>query len=375
MNPSSRPPRSDDQRRSFPRAWLGVARWALLVLLGFELVIRVFVMRLPPHAYAEGWGVVPAPYSSSVQGREGYGVLHYLEHGEIRTPYSVGVTVVVLGDSTVQAAQVSDADNFVSQTETFLRARGIQADLHNMGAADRTVADHVFIAPAVNAKYAPEYVVVQVSLASFLHAYEDGRENYFKRTPQGGLELVHVVADKDALRFKNLVYSSGLLSFFDFRWQVARQEFEILKAREKKFKIDENADVAPPNLGDGADAALKDSLVFHETVLPLVRMIESAYPNSEVIFLVVPYTPDISYGSDQDVSWVSGSDVLLALALENEADVRVVYVQNEFRAMYRNLHVLPRGSFNSAFNFGHLNRYGHRAVALALVEALEGLLK
>ena len=46
-----------------------------------------------------------------------------------------------------------------------------------------------------------------------------------------------------------------------------------------------------------------------------------------------------------------------------------------FQKYYEEYKVLPRGNFNSAFNFGHLNPYGHRAVADVLTEALEEILK
>jgi hypothetical protein len=52
-----------------------------------------------------------------------------------------------------------------------------------------------------------------------------------------------------------------------------------------------------------------------------------------------------------------------------------VYVQKSFELFYKKYSVLPRGSFNSLFNFGHLNQYGHEAVAQTLTDALETILK
>ena len=336
------------------RFWIRFAAWSLVILLAFELVIRFFVMRLPPHVYEAEWGFVPVPNSFSVQGREGYGVLHYLSDGEIRTPYEGGRPVVVMGDSTVQAAQVDDEVNFISLAEADLRARGMDVDLRNLGRAERTVADHVFIAPAVNKKYAPEAVVIQVSPASFALAYDTAKENHFVAHSDGTIELKH--EDRAAeYANDNLLFTSGLASFFNFRWQVTWQGFM------KRFQPREEAPADEPS--------------FESQVLPQVQMLREAYPNSILVFMVVPYTPSIAYDDSQKLSWVSGEDQALANLLSKVAGVRVIYVRDEFRKYYERHLALPRGSFNSQFNFGHLNKDGHIVVAQALVEALEEILR
>ena len=55
--------------------------------------------------------------------------------------------------------------------------------------------------------------------------------------------------------------------------------------------------------------------------------------------------------------------------------VKVIYTLKVFQKYYEEHKVLPRGNFNSAFNFGHLNPNGHQAVAQVLTQALEEILK
>ncbi|MEW5939296.1 MAG: hypothetical protein AB1750_06530 [Chloroflexota bacterium] len=361
LNPLPRRVNESDARAPL-RYWSRVAAWSLGILLAFELVIRFFVMRLPPHVYEAEWGFVPVPNSSSVQGREGFGALHYLADGEIRTPFEGGRVAVVMGDSTVQAAQVNDDVNFISLAETELRARGLDVDLRNLGRAERTVADHVFVAPAVNAKYAPEVVIIQVSPASFSLAWDPAKENHFADLGNGEIELVHEDRSAQAAN-DNLVFASGLLSFFNFRWQVTSQG---LAARYAEWIPGAVAAQEPP-AGEGVS--------FESQVAPQVQALKDAYPHSQIVFLVVPYTPSIEYDGSQKLSWVSGEDQALANLLAKEPGVRVIYVRDEFRKYYERNHALPRGSFNSAFNFGHLNRDGHIVVAQALVEALEEILR
>ena len=372
MNPSSRSPRSDIVGQPSRRYWLNVAKWSVLILLVFELAVRIFVMRLPPHEYKPEWGLVPAEGSSSVQGREGYGVLHYFANGEIRTPYQDGEAVVVLGDSTVQAAQVNDSENFVSLTEEALRQRGIKADLHNLGGSERTMADHIFFAPAVRQYFSPKVVVVQVSPATFSLAFYAPKDNHFIENEDGSLVLVHRTSSAEGLGSRNFFFSSGLLSLFDFRWQITSEEM-IQHYGNIRFGSGGEAAAAgrgnPQSSGDDGEEKSRARIIL------LANELRDAYPDSEIVFLVIPYTPSLEPGPKGKISWVSGEDRQLAVLLSSIEDVQVVYVQKSFEQFYKKYSVLPRGSFNSLFNFGHLNEYGHEAVAQTLTDALETILK
>jgi hypothetical protein len=124
------------------------------------------------------------------------------------------------------------------------------------------------------------------------------------------------------------------------------------------------------------DAAREtENKLFKEQALPQIHALMDAYPNSAIIFLIIPYSPSISPLEGGKISWVSPGDRYLATLLEKIDGVHVVYTQQVFEDYYEKYKVLPRGSFNSAFNFGHLNKYGHMAVAQALTDALVEILK
>ena len=366
-SPSLRP------RDEVVRYWLGVARWSLLILLVFELVVRIFVMRLPPYEYKSEWGLVPVEDSSSVQGREGYGVLHYLADGEIRTPYDgEGISVVILGDSTVQAAQVNDSENFVSLTEAALRQEGFDVNLHNLGGSERTMADYVFMAPAVRQHFSPRVVVAQVSPASFSLAFNTAKENHFVTNKDGSLGLVHDNSLERNLAARNIFFASGLVSLFNFRWQITSDELADQLERIRFRSSREMAASGRKTFRTLVKNPVNDS---HMKVLRLARELKTAYPGSEIVFLVIPYTPRIDPNHTRKISWTSNENRRLVELLSSVPDVHVVYIQESFEKFYKQYFVLPRGSFNSQFNFGHLNRYGHRAVAQTLTEAMEAILK
>lgn len=346
--------------------WIQVARWSLIILLVFEIVIRIFVVKAPQRENIPGLGIVPVENSYSIQGTEGYGMLRYLADGEVETPYRDGISIVILGDSTVHATQVNPNDNFVSLTEVALRQRGFVVDMHNLGRSDRTVADHVFIAPAVNALYAPKYVIVQLSPANFSLAYDDTKENYFIDKGNGNLELVHQeLTSSGELAFRNVISDSGLLTFLDFRAQITSAD--LFSRYSGMFS-------KPQNANDDAPRQTENK-IFQEQVDSQVKALMDVFPDSRIIFLVIPYSPSISLPPEERISWSSPGDRYLATLLAKIEGVEVVYTQKVFEEFYKKDGVFPRGNFNSAFNFGHLNKYGHISVAQALTDALVEILK
>jgi len=355
--------------------WRQVGIWSLLVLLAFELVVRLFVVKSPPRLYEPEWGIVPQEGTYSLQGSEGYASLHYFAHGEVETPYQGGRSIVVLGDSTTLAAQVDPSENFVSLTEAALRKRGLEADLHNLGRSARIMADHVYLAPAVNQFFSPEVVVLQVSPDSFTLSYDPAAENYFVENG-GELILKHQTpAAVKSLTTGNITSASGLLEFFDIRlWFVLdslEKEYPGWFSNPLEAELG-NVNAAPPMIWDAA--SLEQLQALRSQIVSQVEAVQKAYPDAVIVFLVVPAPPKISF-EDREIVWGNPAEAQLAAVLSSIEGIHVVYPLNVFQKYYQTQQVLPRGSFNSAFNYGHLNPSGHRAVAQALTAALKEILR
>lgn len=355
--------------------WQQVARWSLLTILAFELVLRIFVVKSAPREYRLEWGLIPVEGSYSLQGSEGYGVVHYFAHGEVETPHQGGRSIVVLGDSTTLAVQVDPSKNFVSLTETKLRNQGIDADLHNLGRSARVIADHVFLAPSVNEVFSPEVVILQVSPDSFTLSYDTSAENYFEEQG-GGLGLHHQPpADVASLKRQNVLAASGLLDFASIRSWFVMDALEAQYPNWFSNPLDEqpgNGNAVAPLLGEEATDEQLQSLRLQ--IVEQVRVVRKAYPDSVIVFLVVPAQPKISY-VERGLVWGNATDSQLVAVLNNIEGIHVVYPLNVFKKYFQDQQSLPRGSFNSAFNYGHLNPDGHRAVAQALTNALKEILR
>jgi lysophospholipase L1-like esterase len=323
---------------------LSLAGWSILFLVLLELLIRLLIFKAPPLEINPAWGTAPVAGSSYTRGTEGFGVTHFLAGGEIRTPFQQGRSVVVLGDSYTQALQVQDEQKYVSVAEQILHERGLAADLHNLGDAGRSLADYVYAAPYVIETYAPQVVVVQISAGDFAEALRPGSENRFALAEDGSAALVHTPKNPH-LFWQNLLRSSGLFSL------LADRVLQMQKAPAQASK---------PAQESGAAVG----------VAAQIAVLQAAYPDIPLCFLLIPATPKIEAGQ---VTWYSPGDIYIVQQLAAHENTCLVYPVAEFEELYQQ-GIFPTGFFNTLPAKGHLNPAGHRALGVALADRLEELL-
>lgn len=338
-------------RQTGRRYWRTAALWSLLLLVFLELFTRFFIFKSPVRVLDPVWGLVPPDHSCYRRGTEGFGLTCYFANSEIGTPYRgpAGESIVVLGDSYTEATQVGNSEKYVSVAENILRERGYNVDLHNMGDSGRTMADFLYLAPAINETYAPKIVVLQTNTFGLLDSVNPRRGNHFAVNADGGIDLVH---DDQATRktvVRNLGLSSGLVTYFAFRWDT------VSTPRDEK-----------------ANKRRLGGLASDSQIIAEIKLLMAAYPNSEIVLLLMPDVPIINA---TDLTWVNPKDEALLKVLSQIGGLKVVFPVQEFRELYVQYRIFPRGFDNTLPNVGHLNRYGHIAVAEALVDALARLLK
>ena len=318
----------------------------------FEVCIRFLVIRpvmMEPDAV---WGSVPVAGSCGFHALEGFGKTCYADGNEVQTPFDDGIPIVVLGDSYTEAIQVNNAEKYVSLTEIALRERGWMVNLINLGDANRTVADFTYMAPEIIALYRPKLVVFQTNESAFFDSLNPDRINYFEPLPdREDLQLIHREREELPLLAQNILHSSGLLTLTALRWETLTDSIFTRPA-------------APPETLRATPAQLAGE----------VAHLVAAYPDSQIVILVIPSVP-ILFPGKINPGWNNSNDMEILSVLAQQGNVAVVYPAPAFKEMYKKYGIFPRGFFNSRPNYGHLNRYGHVAVAEALAAAIESLLK
>jgi lysophospholipase L1-like esterase len=315
--------------------------WIVVAFGLCELILQATISRLPEMNYEEGWGAVPVSGTMRFWGEEGYGITHYLAHGEIATPFDDGITsIVVLGDSHTEAFHVSDDNKFISVAEIIIRSNGKVINLHNFGKSGNSIADYIYIAPLVKQYYSPEVVIIQINTNDGKDAFNAEKRNYFIVNASSDLELHHNEKRYNEFynKFRSVIFSIG------------KKRYSLLKN-----KTDISAHLHPVKIKD-SNTRMDDQL----------RLLKEAYLGTRVILLLLPYTPNI----DKDkLNFNDGEYITLLENVEESGDFFIINPRSDFEQLVESGY-LPRGFKNSLPGEGHLNIYGHRIIGELLAEKI-----
>jgi lysophospholipase L1-like esterase len=338
--------------RSLLKYSLSTAGWFLLFLLGTELFMRVCVVSIFPYSVLNKGNIF------EIWGVEGYGIVRYLPNAEAKTPYDSGDhSVVVLGNSYTVAKQVMDWQNFTSIAESDLRARGISADLHNLGINGLTLPSYIARSSFVLERYKPDVVVIQVSPSEF---FSDGfqafmRGGHFEYNANDQMELVRSTTPNlffpeqlgaDAPPVDPLDYTS----IFTYLSYVRRSEGEGTR----------------PEIDRGGHT-------YEEIATSELKLVADAYGDVPIVFLLVPHNLETNRKSSR---YEDGErfQLIVNLITRDYPNWRVVYPINEFNLLLK-AGIAPMGFGNTKPFIGHMNIYGHQAAGKALADMLATMLK
>jgi hypothetical protein len=318
----------------------------LAVLLLLEGTIRVLglnwriLTRRP-----DPWIGTMYPAGTVVRwGKEGYGVTHYIADGEIATPFNQGMEILVLGDSHTEAFQVDDQDKYVSVAETLLWQRGCRVNLRNLGLGGLSFADYVYWVPQLRKQNRTfRAFVIQLSDDDFEASYDSTAINFFRRTSNGGLELVHRPPDPSSDVWRNPWWSYiRLFDYLNERWYD-------LFTRTKKPR-NEKAPARPVS-------------EITASVTAQVQMLSERLGDVPVIFLRAPKWPYADPPEDP---------TLIAFhTLQKAQPWPVIDPGEEMVRFYARTHRDPRTFFNGIPMNAHLNRYGQAILGQMLAERIE----
>lgn len=154
----------------FTRRWIGPAAIGLLL---FEGLIRTCIYSPRPQVADPLLGQMPAPGSTWVNGREGFGRVHWNGQG-VRgrdlPPEDGGKVprIIVMGDSYTRAESVHDGQTFSDRLERLLSQRlGREVWVGNCGRPANDAADYLHCLPAYEQKLRPDLTVIAFTLSDF----------------------------------------------------------------------------------------------------------------------------------------------------------------------------------------------------------------
>ena len=88
---------------------------------------------------------------------------------------------------------------------------------------------------------------------------------------------------------------------------------------------------------------------------------------------IIMYHPSETLSEDGSVRYKTNIDDLKMFAKTCE-DLGIIFVDMtpDFERLYEEEHILAHGFINTAVGTGHLNKYGHKAIAERLAEVIGG---
>lgn len=324
---------------------------ALCALLALELLVRqVFVLR---EVEEPGYGLIPAPESTIVWGREGHARSHWTKHG-IRgksLPPRESATIVVLGDSQTQALMVEDDEVFTGLTEARLKASdpGAPAVL-NAGRSSASIADYVAYAGRFESLFAPRWVVLVLQESDLQEDAFDPTKTHFVVGPAGSLEA-RAVLPRPRSRFGTIV------------WNLRQRSMLVGYATVRLMEFWQPSSSDPPLFRAGSPRPEPVA----RRVFPVEQELDLAQSTyrGRVSFLLLSTFDPVRPGEPSPFE---------RRVLEHCATARLhcLTPRAGYPAIAREGGA-PFGHVNTRFNYGHLNRIGHRAVADALVRHIGDL--
>jgi lysophospholipase L1-like esterase len=323
---------------------------ALLVL---ELGVRhIYTLRQTDEP---GYGLITTPGTTVVWRREGHGVSHWAARGIRDAPHPAGPrpAIVVLGDSQTEALMVDDDEVFTALLEMQLhRANPASPRILNAGRSSASLADYVAHAERFERLFHPRWVVIVLQEADLESDSFAPTKTHFIRANDGTLTVAYVPPRP----------RSGIDAAF---WEL-RQDSMLLG-------------YAVTRIGELRTASAAEPPLFFAGVAPEPRASAPRpdYPVEEELDLVArQYAHRVSF--------------LLLATFDPNAPTVPTALERRFlshcrqeslhcttpRATYPDLAragLAPYGHANTRFNYGHLNRDGHRAVADTLARHVHEL--
>ncbi|MBI9036249.1 MAG: SGNH/GDSL hydrolase family protein [Bacteroidales bacterium] len=330
--------------------------WLFLVLIGIELSLRLTVYNQPFGAIKTNWfGYVFPKNSFYLWEKEGLGITHYDgPPGEIRTPFTDGENIILLGDSFIEGLQVSDNQKFASVAEISLRQDGYGVNLRNFGHSGCAMADYVSLIYGYKELYEPSLIVIQLGDNDFIESFSSSKTNYFLLEDSEIIGIHHSNEMAGDYEVANSISNNfRLMLWKQYGKEKFNQIIENRPSESRKRSIPEEFDV--------------------ELSKQQMDLLLKAADGTPIVFVLIPHAPKIS--GNEIIMDDKDHEVLKEFLIEYYPEVTIVDSLPKFQELTESGY-LPMGFFNSTTpGWGHLNVNGNKVVGELLAETIEGVIE
>ncbi|QJB56594.1 hypothetical protein [Pseudodesulfovibrio sp. zrk46] len=293
---------------------------------------------------------------------EGGGTTVYGKYGIPGIP-DVGVLdgekICIWGDSHVEALQVDDKDKPGQVLTRLLQEKGYSNSVGvGVARSGESVADYVFRIPLYEnvIGHVQAHVILLSGIDDVMPDQDRSCHSRFDSTPQPSLTFSECFPSDTAIQYTPFLYETGTSFLYEIYNQLRNLHIRI----------------APGPVVSTASAAGEPQQMNGERLKDAWRFLLGelkAVTTAPIIFLYVPPSPPgenlITKFDDPDRPYVDAFSSLC-----NESGVGFVDSSQQYKELYDDLGLLPRGFDNTRPGLGHLNKQGLKVVTEVLAQYL-----
>lgn len=254
--------------------------------------------------------------------------------------------IIIVGSSHMEAKNVQQDENVCFELNEMFAGK---YKVYNMGISGHHIYKVCQYIPASLERFeeTPKVVIVETDTVELSR---EGVENVLngtvEYTPSYSTGLIGLLQKIPVLRVMHHQIEDGLLDLF---LQKPETAVETAGVEEEVTETQVSVDREP-----------------YEKLFAYLSSVEEKYETQIVIF----YHPAEKLEKDGTISFKNNECVPIFEAEAMKNGIDFIDMTSDFETMYYELHQVPHGFITGKTAFGHLNAYGHKAIANALYDVI-----
>lgn len=256
--------------------------------------------------------------------------------------------ILVLGSSHAEAENVMQTENFCFLLNEKFNGK---QKTYNMGISAHNFYKVVQYLPVSLEVYnkVPKYIIIETDNTALEQESVDNAINGEAKTTPVNKGAVAQLQKLPYLRAMHLQLDGGML--------------KMLLPESKKITTEETSE------NSGTDVKTEEQIINetpYEQVFNYLQKLEKEYKTN----IIIMHHPFEKFNKDGSIDFGEENNISVFARYAEKYDITFVDMTEDFRNMYYNEHHVPHGFITGLIGSGHLNKYGHAAIAERLYRTI-----
>lgn len=268
--------------------------------------------------------------------------------------------IILVGSSHIESKNVNQQEN-----TAYYLAEDFEGkySVYNMGISGHTIYKACQYLPNTLSLYqdqAPKYAVIETDDIALTQAGVDAVMNHMvEKTPVYDTGLIATLQKNPAFRLFYHQLDSGMM------------EMLLPELTKPKKSTQNQTGVAEQPDSDSALASNESvqSQPQYDQLLFYLGDLQKQY-HTKIIIMFHPFE---QLNEDGSLSFINNTTADIFAASAEKYDITFLNMADRFEKMYTEEHHVPHGFITGEIGSGHINKYGHKAIADGIFDTITGL--